>query len=70
MFQNRTRTFNTSSGQWIDGIEYSRFMKLTIIINPRSLLQVIDLSHHIHISQINNRFIDTPIYLWIENTDV
>ena len=69
-FQHNTQEFNTTTGEMCYGIDHARKLELYIDINPRTRSYFIDFSHYIHIAQTEKRFIDVPIYLWIENNNV
>ena len=55
----------------VQHISHDRFLRVIMDIQPvNNQLLNLDFKHHIHIAQLEKKFIETPIYLWIENNNV
>ena len=55
----------------VQHISHDRFLRVIMDIQPvNNQLLNLDFKHHINIAQFEKKFIETPIYLWIENNNV
>ena len=70
-FQHRESNYNETTFTTVYNISHDRLLRVIMDIRPvNNQLLNIDFKHHIHIAQNDKKFIDAPIYLWIENNNV